>query len=78
MKRRFENKVILVTGGARGMGANHVERFAEEGAKVYFTDILVEDGNQLSKKLGHQSVFIQQDVTREEDWKKNYFNHRGT
>jgi 3alpha(or 20beta)-hydroxysteroid dehydrogenase len=70
MAKRFENKVVLVTGGARGMGARHVERFVEEGAKVYFTDILSEGGQELAERLGRESVFIQQDVAKEDNWKK--------
>ncbi len=32
---RFENKVVLVTGGSRNTGLDLVERFAREGAKVW-------------------------------------------
>lgn len=35
--KRFENKIALVTGGSRGMGAAIVKRLASEGAKVVFT-----------------------------------------
>ena len=35
MYRRFEGKVVLVTGGNRNTGLAIVERFAREGAKVY-------------------------------------------
>ena len=35
--KRLENKVALVTGGSRGMGAAIVERLAEDGADVVFT-----------------------------------------
>ena len=34
---RFKGKVVLVTGGSRGIGAAIVKRFVEEEAKVYFT-----------------------------------------
>ena len=35
----FENKVVLITGAARGQGRSHAVRFAEEGADVLATDI---------------------------------------
>jgi len=36
--KRFENKVVLVTGGARGQGEAEVRLFAAEGAKVVIAD----------------------------------------
>lgn len=35
----FENKVVVITGGARGQGRAHAIRFAEEGATVVVSDI---------------------------------------
>ena len=32
--KRMENKVALITGAARGMGASHARMFIEHGAKV--------------------------------------------
>ncbi|CAN5598651.1 mycofactocin-coupled SDR family oxidoreductase [soil metagenome] len=37
--RRFEGKVVFITGAARGQGRSHAVRFAEEGAKVIGIDI---------------------------------------
>ena len=40
--RRFDGMVALVTGSAWGMGLNHAQRFAAEGAKIVMCDILGE------------------------------------
>lgn len=66
--KRFENKVVLVTGGARGMGKTHVEGFLEEGASVVFTDILEDEGKKTEKELGTNCFFVKQDVSKPEDW----------
>ncbi|SHL10245.1 SDR family mycofactocin-dependent oxidoreductase [Pseudonocardia thermophila] len=36
---KFDGKVVLITGGARGQGRSHALRFAQEGADVAFCDI---------------------------------------
>jgi len=67
---RLIGKIAIITGGARGMGATHVRRFVEEGAKVVFSDILVNEGRALEKELGENTLFVNHDVTKIEDWKE--------
>lgn len=40
MAGKFEGKVVLVTGAARGQGKSHCIRFAEEGATIIGVDLL--------------------------------------
>ena len=66
---RLENKVALVTGGARGLGAATVRMMVAEGAKVVFGDVLEEEGEALSRELGEDAHFLRMTVTEPEAWK---------
>lgn len=65
---RLQNKVIIITGAAQGMGETHARVCIAEGAKVVLTDINHEKGAALAKELGDHALFIKQDVTSEADW----------
>jgi len=65
---RMDGKVALVTGGARGMGASHVQAMVREGARVVFGDVLDAEGAALAESLGDAAVFVHQDVTSAADW----------
>lgn len=67
---KLDNKVAIITGGARGMGESHVRKFVSEGAKVVFTDLNEEGGLALEKELGENVKFVKQDVSKAEDWAK--------
>ncbi len=53
----LENKIVLITGGASGIGANLVEAFWHQGAQVCFIDIRDEDAHRLVDQLS-QGVAI--------------------
>ncbi|MEM9517561.1 MAG: glucose 1-dehydrogenase [Actinomycetota bacterium] len=65
---RLDGKVALVTGGARGQGAAEARRFVAEGAMVYLTDVLDEEGQATADELGDAATFLHQDVTSEDEW----------
>jgi 3alpha(or 20beta)-hydroxysteroid dehydrogenase len=68
---RLQNKVILITGGARGQGAAEARLFVREGARVIITDVLETQGAQLARELGQDNaVFVRHDVSSETDWQK--------
>ncbi|GEN71055.1 MULTISPECIES: glucose 1-dehydrogenase [Chryseobacterium] len=68
--KRLNGKVAIITGGSQGMGESHVRTFVAEGAKVIFTDLNEEKGQKIANELGENAVFVKQDVTSVEDWKK--------
>jgi 3alpha(or 20beta)-hydroxysteroid dehydrogenase len=66
--KRFENQTVIVTGGARGMGASHARGFVAEGANVVIADILEQEGRRLAEELGEHAIFARLDVTSDVDW----------
>ncbi|WP_317987818.1 glucose 1-dehydrogenase [Hyalangium gracile] len=64
----MEGKVVMVTGGASGLGAASVRMLVREGARVAITDLNEQAGQALAKELGMATRFWRLDVTREEDW----------
>jgi len=64
---RLDDKVALITGGARGQGAAEAELFAAAGAQVIITDVL-DEGAETAERLGASVEFIHQDVTSEGRW----------
>ena len=67
---RLQDKIILITGAARGQGAAEARLFVREGAKVVISDILEDQGRQLAQELAPSAIFVRQDVTLEADWQK--------
>ena len=70
---RLENKVALISGGARGMGATEAKLFVSEGARVVIGDVLEEEGRRTEAEInetGGECLFIRLDVTSESDWQR--------
>lgn len=67
---RFENKVVLVTGGSVGIGLGAAEAFAREGAKVVIAARREAEGIDAVKKIhaaGGTAIFVRADVAVEAD-----------
>ncbi len=65
---RLDGKIALITGGARGQGEAEGQRFMEEGAEVYLTDVLIEQGQAAAAAIG--ATFIEHDVTDSHAWSR--------
>lgn len=66
----WQNKVVLITGAARGMGAAHVRKFVENGAKVVFTDVLEQEGQALEQELEGKATFFKLDISNAAQWQQ--------
>jgi 3alpha(or 20beta)-hydroxysteroid dehydrogenase len=64
---QLDGRVAIITGGARGQGAAEGRRFAAEGATVYLTDVLAQEGNATAAEIG--GTFLEHDVTDVDQWK---------
>ena len=69
----LRDRVVLITGGASGIGEEFVKAFADNGARVAFFDLNDEAGQALTKALAgsvrHAPLFVRCDVTRTDDLK---------
>ncbi len=73
--KRVENKVVIVTGGALGIGRETCLLLAKEGAKVAVADVLDKEGQKLVDEInqsGGSAIFLHLDVTKEEEVEKVY------
>lgn len=66
----FEGRSVVVTGGARGIGAAIARAFHAQGAVVVIADLLADEGRRLAEELGDRAVFVPLDVTDEAQWHK--------
>lgn len=64
MGGRLQDKVVLITGAASGIGAQTARLFIAQGARVVISDINIEDGEKLARELGADFIFA--DVSVEE------------
>jgi len=63
---RLDGKVALITGGARGQGAAEARLFVAEGATVFLSDVLDDEGGKTAAAVG--GTYFHHDVTQEPDW----------
>ncbi|MDI3405063.1 SDR family oxidoreductase [Streptomyces cavernicola] len=66
----LSNKTVVITGGARGIGAEVARKAVAGGANVVVADLLEADGQELVKELGDRARFVRLDVTSEDDWQR--------
>ena len=69
---KFENKVVIITGAAGGIGKVTAKKLADEGAKLSLVDLNLEAVQQVITELGlddSRAIALQADVSKEEDVK---------
>ncbi|CAH0347644.1 3-hydroxyacyl-CoA dehydrogenase [Bacillus sp. CECT 9360] len=59
--------IAVVTGGASGLGEATVKNLVAGGAKALILDTSAEKGKRLQNELGESTLFVQTDVTNEDD-----------
>ncbi|MCX5690120.1 MAG: SDR family oxidoreductase [Planctomycetota bacterium] len=67
---RLNDKVVLITGAARGIGEACAAALATEGARVYVTDIEVAGIQRVASAIGPRAYASELDVRREEHWQR--------
>ncbi|WP_341962609.1 glucose 1-dehydrogenase [Pseudomonas sp. RC10] len=70
---KLDGKVVVITGGAQGLGESHSKLFAELGAHVVITDVETGAGFKLAQELtgmGYVANFQELDVSDEANWER--------
>jgi 3(or 17)beta-hydroxysteroid dehydrogenase len=68
---RLDGKVALISGAARGIGAETARLMVEAGAKVAIGDVLDERGGETVRAISgsdNGAIYLHIDVTREDQW----------
>ncbi len=61
---KLSNKVAIVTGAARGIGAAIAKKFQDEGANVVLTDILEEELKKTGNSMSGDNLYLNHDVSK--------------
>lgn len=67
---RLEPRVVLITGGGRGIGAAAARAVAAQGGRVVLADLLAEEGEAVAAAIragGGRALFVPTDITQEAD-----------
>lgn len=64
----FTDKVVIVTGAARGQGETEARLFAARGARVVLTDVLEAEGRSVADSIGEAARFVAHDISDEAAW----------
>lgn len=67
---RMDNRVVIVTGGARGLGEAIARLLGAEGAKVVVADIIDVEGAALVAEIGDNARYEHLDVRSEGEWQR--------
>jgi NAD(P)-dependent dehydrogenase (short-subunit alcohol dehydrogenase family) len=62
----LSNRVVIITGGARGIGKGIALKFADEGCSIIIADVLVEEARKTLEEIsekGREAIFVQCDVS---------------
>jgi len=65
---RFTGKTVLITGGAKGQGAEDARRWVAEGGRVLIADVADDTGDALAADLGPLASYVHLDVSQDSDW----------
>jgi meso-butanediol dehydrogenase/(S,S)-butanediol dehydrogenase/diacetyl reductase len=63
MEKDLEGQVILLTGGASGIGRECAIAYAREGATIAIVDLNLEEAKDAAKELGNRSIAYRADVS---------------
>lgn len=67
---RVRDKVVLISGGASGIGAATARLVVKEGGKAVVADRDEAEGREVAAGLGAAGAFVRLDVTQEPDWQQ--------
>lgn len=65
---QLDGRTVIITGGARGLGAEAGRQAVAAGANVVLADVLDTEGRATATELGDNALFVHHDVTSAEGW----------